>query len=113
MSVTIAGITLALADGDEGEPIMIGEAQDSFTGVERVASRGQKRQWTFVTAPTTVATFDSLRAAVDEKVAVTCSGLLLSGDTITASVVVRGKLETGTTSPRYIISGSIREKSPS
>ncbi len=110
-AITIAGIALDCPDGSEGEPTLIGEVSDSFSGIERNSVRGQKRNFTFTTVPTLEATWDSLRAAIAQRAQVTVSGLILSGDTITASVVASAKPNAG--DPGYfIITGSVRQVAP-
>jgi hypothetical protein len=111
-ALTVAGIALEIADGGEDAPVFLGEVSDSFSGIERNSVRGQKRVFSFITAPTVEATWDTLRAAVAEGAQVTCSGVLLSGDTITGRVQVSAKLETGTASARFTITGTIREVAP-
>lgn len=111
-ALTIAGTALEIAEGGEDPPVFVGEVSDSFSGIERNSVRGQKRAFSFVTAPTVEATWDTLRAAVAEGAQVTCSGTLLSGDSITARVQVSAKLESGTSPARFIISGNGREVAP-
>lgn len=94
-SITIAGTDLYCTDGGEGDPILIGEESRSFSGTLRNSVRGQKRTFSGVSSPTAEATWDTLRAAVDNGEQVTVSGEILSGDSITASVKVNAKAAPG------------------
>lgn len=89
--ITIAGTALDCTDGGESEPTFIGEDARAFAGNLRNAVRGNKRNFSGTTSPTLEATWDTLRAAVANRAQVTVSGLLLSGDTITASLTVNAK----------------------
>jgi hypothetical protein len=111
-ALTIAGTALEIADGDEGTPVYVGSVIDAFSGTERSTVRGEKRVFSFTTAPTLEATWDTLRAAVANGAYVTCSGIMLSGDSITARVQVSAKLESGTSPARFVISGTIRKQAP-
>lgn len=108
-AITIAGTALECSDGGENEAILIGEESRAFAGNQRSSVRDQKRIFTFVTAPTVEATWDTLRAAVANRAQVTVSGQILSGDSITASVRVSAKQESGATPVRYIITGTVEE----
>ena len=108
-ALTIGATGLECSDGGEGEPIPIGAESRAFAGNLRNTVRGQKRTFNFVTAPTTEATWDTLRAAIANRTQVTCSGTLLSGDTYIASVRASAKLYAASSPVLYIITGSGEE----
>ncbi len=89
--ITIAGTALDCTDGGESDPTFIGEDARAFAGNLRNAVRGNKRNFSGTTSPTIEATWDTLRVAVANRAQVTVSGLLLSGDSITAAVTVNAK----------------------
>jgi hypothetical protein len=105
-AISIAGTDLEVAEGRELEPILIGEDSRAYAGNLRSSVVTQKRAFTGKTAPTLEATWDTLRAAVANRAQVTCSGIMLSGDSITAAGAVSAELERGTSPARYVISFS-------
>jgi hypothetical protein len=105
-AITIAGTALEVADGGEGEPILIGEETRAYAGNLRGSVLAAKRQFQITTAPTLEATWDTLRAAVTMGTQVACSGTVLSGDSSTFSVKVSAKLESGTSPARFIITAT-------
>ncbi len=108
-ALTVAGTALELSEGGEGDPIYIGEEAETSSGSLRNAVTGQKRTFSFVTVETIEATWDTLRAAIANGAQVTCSGSILSGDSITASVKASAKPTTASSPIRYIITGSGRQ----
>ncbi len=104
-AITIVSTALECSDGGEGDTIPIGQSARAYAGNLRVAERDQKRTFNFVTAPTTEATWDTLRAAIADGAPVTCSGTLLSGDTYIAQVRCNAKLYAASSPVLYIITG--------
>jgi hypothetical protein len=100
-AVTIGATALECTDGGEGEPILIGDESRAYAGSQRNSVRAQKRVFGFTTVPTAEATWDTLRAAVALRAQVTCTGAILSGDTLTASVKISAKAFPGL--PGYFI----------
>lgn len=100
--ITIAGTTIDLQEGGEGEPISIGEQSRAFAGNLRSSVRGEKRTFSGVSAPTLEATWDTLRAAVAQGAQIAVSGPTLSGDSITASVKMSAKAIPGLPGFMYI-----------
>jgi hypothetical protein len=105
-AITVFGTALECTEFTENEPIQIGEETRAYAGNLRGSVITSKRSFSFVTAPTLEATWDTLRAAVTEGTQGTVSGTGLSGDSITCSVRVSAKLESGTSPARFIISGN-------
>jgi hypothetical protein len=108
-AVSIAGQSLECSDGGEGEVIIIGEESRAYAGNLRNSVRAQKRTFNFVTAPTTEAIWDTLRAAIANRAQVTVTGTLISGDTYTASVRATAKLFAASSPVLYIITGQGEE----
>lgn len=102
--ITIAGTALELNEGGEGEVIFIGEESRAYAGGLRSSIRSQKRTFTGTTVPTAEATWDTLRAAIANGAQVTASGVVLSGDTITASVKATAKPAPGLSTDFWVIS---------
>lgn len=108
-SITIFGVDIWAQDGGEGEPIQIGEVSDAFAGNSRNSVRGEKRNFSIVSAPTNQTTWDGLKAAIALSVSGTVSGLLMGGDSVTMRVrasakAIPGGIESG--DPLWTISAS-------
>ncbi len=89
--ITIAGTALDCSEGSEGEPFLIGEVSRAYAGSLRNSVRSQKRQFSATTVPVPEATWDTIRVALANMTPVTVSGLILSGDSISASVKCSAK----------------------
>lgn len=103
-SITIAGTDLSCADGGEGEAILIGEESRSFSGIQRNSVRGQKRTFAVTTVPVVQATWDAIQAAINDRAQVVCSGTVLSGGSVTASVKGTAKAYPGSSPQLWVIS---------
>jgi hypothetical protein len=82
-----ANISVACSKGGKNAPVDLGEETASFNLTLRNAVRGQKHVWTAVTIPIDTTTENSIQALIANKAQIPCTGTLLSGSTITCSVV--------------------------
>lgn len=103
LSITIAGIDLACADGGEGDPILIGEESRSFSGIQRSSVRTQKRTFAVTTVPVVQATWDSIQAAIANRAQVACSGIILSAGSFTASLKGSARAYPGSSPQLWVI----------
>lgn len=85
-AITIGGVALDCQDGTEGEPFYVGASSRAFSGNLRNSVRAQKRIFSGTSIPYEEATFESFLAVIANQAQVTCSGLILRGDSITATV---------------------------
>lgn len=108
-SITIFGVDLWASDGGEGEPIYIGDVSDAYAGNSRSSVRGQKRNFSIVSAPTSQTIRDSLMAAVALAAQGTVTGPVMSDSPVIMRVrasakAVPGGVESG--DPLWIITAS-------
>ncbi len=82
----VAGITVSIGRGGQSRQtrLSIGARSRAFAGNLRSSVRATKREWSFQTNPLTVATYDTLVAAIG---VVTVAGDAI-GSTITADVEI-------------------------